>query len=75
MSATDSAWHSYWKGNPIKAFTQGKNSFFIIAEGHFAYKSDVLTEHRDILHELVWELVDLRLEQYSARKKTLSETL
>lgn len=69
MKASDSGWHSYWKGNPIKAFSQGKTTFFTVDDGRFSYKSDVSVGYRDILHEMVRELVDLRLEQYCVRKK------
>ena len=69
MAADDKGWHSYWKGNPIKAFSEGKNTFFEVREGRFTFKTDVEPEHRDILHQLVQELVELRLEQYCVRKK------
>lgn len=68
MTAEDKGWHSYWKGNPIKAFAEGKNTFFEVREGRFTFKADVQPEHRDILHQLVQELVGLRLEQYCIRK-------
>ncbi|MET4694432.1 DEAD/DEAH box helicase family protein [Endozoicomonas lisbonensis] len=68
MSAEDKGWHSYWKGNPINAFAEGKNTFFEVREGRFTFKTDVQPEHRDILHQLVQELVELRLEQYCVRK-------
>ena len=69
MVATDSGWHTYWKGNPIKAFSQGKTTFFSVEDGLFTYTSTVKAEHRDVLHHLVQELVDLRLEQYCVRMK------
>ncbi|MGI9273675.1 MAG: DEAD/DEAH box helicase, partial [Endozoicomonas sp.] len=69
MSADDKGWHFYWKGNPVRAFAEGKNTLFEVREGLFAYKSEVEQAQRDTLHQLVQELVELRLEQYCVRKK------
>ncbi|MET4694502.1 DEAD/DEAH box helicase family protein [Endozoicomonas lisbonensis] len=69
MAAEDKGWHSYWKGNPVKAFAEGENTFFEVRKGQFTFKADVRPEHRDILHQQVQELVELRLEQYCVRKK------
>ena len=69
MKGEDKGWHSYWKGNPIKAFSEGKNTFFEVREGRFSFKKVMQSEHRDILHQLVQELVELRLEQYCIRKQ------
>ena len=69
MKGEDKGWHSYWKGNPIKAFAEGKDTFFEVREGRFAFREAMQPEHRDILHQLVRELVELRLEQYCVRKK------
>ncbi|WP_448216469.1 DEAD/DEAH box helicase family protein [Endozoicomonas sp. 2B-B] len=68
MSAEDNGWHNYWKRNPIKAFAEGENTFFEVRHGRFTFKTDIQREHRDILHRLVQELVELRLEQYCVRK-------
>uniref|UniRef100_UPI0021477B45 DEAD/DEAH box helicase n=1 Tax=Endozoicomonas sp. ONNA1 TaxID=2828740 RepID=UPI0021477B45 len=68
MSAEDNGWHNYWKRNPIKALADGENTFFEVRHGRFTFKTDVQREHRDILHQLVQELVELRLEQYCVRK-------
>ncbi|WP_252180369.1 DEAD/DEAH box helicase family protein [Endozoicomonas sp. 4G] len=69
MSAEDNGWHSYWKRNPIKAFAGRKDTFFEVKEERFTFKTDVKPKHRDILHQLVQELVALRLEQYCVRKE------
>ena len=69
MNAEDKGWHSYWKGNPIKAFSEGKDTFFEVREGRFTFRDVMQPEHRNVLHQLVQELVELRLEQYCVRKK------
>ncbi len=68
MSADEKGWHSYWKGNPIKAFSEGKDTLFEVREGNFTFKEAVRSEHKDQLYQFVQELVELRLEQYCVRK-------
>ena len=69
LSADDTNWHNYWQSNPVKAFSRGNSPFFEVADGHFCFKAEVQSEHRESLHQMVQELVALRLEQYCVRKK------
>ncbi len=69
MVGNDAGWHSYWKTNPVKAFIKGQDSFFEIIDERFTFKSEVLTAQKESLHQLVHELMELKLEQYCVRKK------
>lgn len=69
-TATDKGWLSYWKGNPIKAYIEPNTSgeqWFKVENNHFMPTFSVSPTDIPQLHDLVQELVDLRLAQYSAR--------
>jgi len=65
-------WHSYWKSNPIKAFTtENKNDsqqWFDVIDGLFV--PSFTTEPQDLsdLHLMMQELVDYRLAKYIQQK-------
>ena len=73
LTAQSAAWHSYWKGNPIKAFCNhskgDKQAWFVVEDGLFKANFAVTNDDKDTLHGLMQELVDLRLAQYIARKQ------
>ena len=65
-------WLSYWKGNPINAWTGGNRggdakSWFEVAEGGFQATFAVASEERDTFQAMVQELVDYRLAAYEPR--------
>lgn len=69
-SATDKGWLSYWKGNPIKAYAEPNKSgeqWFKVENNHFVPTFSVSPTEVPQFHDLVQELVDLRLAQYIAR--------
>ncbi|MGL5665358.1 MAG: hypothetical protein ACRDD9_04435, partial [Shewanella sp.] len=71
VEAKDSAWLTYWKGNPIKAFTHANSSgeqWFTVQDDRFVPTFSVEPQHIDRFHQLVQELVDLRLAQYVQRR-------
>ena len=69
-TAKDKAWFTYWKTNPIKAFTT-KNKFgkawFKIENDHFMPVFSLKDKEADFFKKIVQELVDLRLAQYLQR--------
>ena len=69
LTANSKAWLKYWQSNPIGAFTAGRNPWFHIQAGQFSWAKNtlLLPAQKDSLHELVRELIDLRLEQYKHR--------
>ncbi|MCL9779897.1 DEAD/DEAH box helicase family protein [Vibrio sp. S4M6] len=73
LTATDRKWATYWRGNPIKAFTTtNKNStstWFVLEDGRFKTNFELDDDHIEVLHDLVKELVDFRLAQYTDRKQ------
>ncbi|MBL0711764.1 MAG: DEAD/DEAH box helicase family protein, partial [Colwellia sp.] len=84
LSASSKAWHTYWLGNPIKAFSQSSKSqsskvqhkmWFIVEQGVFKANFSINSADIKALHLLMQELVDLRLAQYLARqnKKQLTK--
>ncbi|CAM2830480.1 DEAD/DEAH box helicase family protein [Vibrio rarus] len=68
ISPSTTKWISYWKGNPIKAFTnktkQDAISAFSIKDDCFVANLDIATQDIALLHSLVKELVDYRLAKY-----------
>ncbi len=65
-------WVSYWKGNPINAWTGGNRSgdakrWFEVAEGRFRPVFSVAEAERDTFQAMVQELVDYRLAAYEPR--------
>ncbi|MGI2259656.1 DEAD/DEAH box helicase family protein [Shewanella sp. GXUN23E] len=70
LQATDKAWLAYWKGNPIKAFTTSNKSsapWFSVEQNRFVATFDVDTDDIGQFHQMVQELVDLRLSEYIQR--------
>ncbi|MGL5369978.1 MAG: hypothetical protein ACRDBF_02990 [Plesiomonas shigelloides] len=64
-------WLTYWKGNLIKAFTHTNASgeqWFIVHGDRFVPTFSVEPQHTERFHQLVQELVDLRLAQYVERR-------
>ncbi len=72
LKATDKAWLSYWKGNPIKAFTnvdkKAGKAWFVIEDDCFKANIDVEPYLLSALHNQVQELVDYKLTSYKFRK-------
>ena len=65
-------WLSYWKGNPINAFTGGNRAkdakrWFEVAQGRFRPTFPVADEERATFQAMVQELVDYRLAAYEPR--------
>ncbi|MEZ9945322.1 DEAD/DEAH box helicase [Vibrio breoganii] len=72
LSPTDVDWVTYWKGNPIKAFTtKGKkeSSASFTVENNL-FKANIKASESDtrVLHVLVKELLDYRLAKYIKSK-------
>jgi superfamily II DNA or RNA helicase/HKD family nuclease/SOS-response transcriptional repressor LexA len=66
------AWHTYWLGNPIKAFTKPKDSshqWFSVVDGIFTANITPTVGDIEVLHGLVQELVDYRLARYIKSKQ------
>ncbi|WP_461534740.1 DEAD/DEAH box helicase family protein [Spongorhabdus nitratireducens] len=66
-SGEDKEWHRYWNGNPVKAFLKSAPDYFEERDGRFTCTLPISADQRNVMHRLVQELVDLRLEQYSSR--------
>ncbi|UYM16352.1 DEAD/DEAH box helicase family protein [Endozoicomonas euniceicola] len=69
LKPDSNGWHSYWKGNPIKYFSNKEDDPFRLEEGNFICKETVTPEAVVTVHEMLQELVDLRLEEYSCQYK------
>jgi len=71
QTANSLGWHSYWKNNPIKAFTHhakgNKQAWFLVENGYFKANFNVDNGDKNNLHQLMQELVDLRLAEYIKR--------
>ena len=67
LAADSKAWHQYWLGNPIKFYSNKPNDPFVIDGGRFACKKQVLPQHKATLHQMVQELVELRIAMYINR--------
>lgn len=64
------AWLSYWKNNPIKAFTTANKTgkqWFTIKDNKFIANISIQESELTNLHLWTKELVDLRLLEYSQR--------
>jgi len=65
-------WLSYWKGNPINAWTGGNRAgdakrWFEVAQGRFRATFQISGEERGTFQAMVQELVDYRLAVYEPR--------
>jgi superfamily II DNA or RNA helicase/SOS-response transcriptional repressor LexA len=65
-------WLSYWKGNPINAWTGGNRNrdakrWFEVAEGRFRAILSVADDDRGTFQAMVQELVDYRMAAYEPR--------
>jgi len=71
LTSESKSWHSYWLGNPIKAYTEisnkQKQSWFTIIDDQFQANFKVENKEKNTLHELMQELVDYKLAQYTQR--------
>ncbi|MBW0280658.1 DEAD/DEAH box helicase family protein [Shewanella xiamenensis] len=71
FKAQDKGWLTYWKDNPIKAFTKANSKtppwFQIGAKQRFVATFVIDEADIELLHDWVQELVDLRLAQYVQR--------
>ncbi|GHA28079.1 DEAD/DEAH box helicase family protein [Oceanisphaera arctica] len=73
MSADSTDWLGYWKGNPIKFSTGGNQGsqadyWFEIKDDRFCPRFELPIAELDTLHQMMQELVDLRLAEYRRRK-------
>lgn len=64
-------WHTYWKGNPIKAWIGGNTDksapFFMVNKGEFEFKLKVDDALYDTFITLTQEIINYRFLQYEAR--------
>lgn len=74
-------WHSYWKGNPIKAWVGGNTNkeavFFMVNDGKFEFKLTIDEGLYDTFITLAQEIINYRFLQYEARppKKAIIQVL
>lgn len=73
MTADSAAWLTYWKNNPIKYSTSGNEDsqadyWFEVIDQHFTPRFNLPEDELDTLHDMMQELVDLRLVEYRRRK-------
>lgn len=66
------AWQRYWTKNPVNAWTGGNrasqaNSLFQVKENRFEPSFKVDDELRETMAQMVQEIIDYRLAQYSNR--------
>jgi superfamily II DNA or RNA helicase/SAM-dependent methyltransferase/SOS-response transcriptional repressor LexA len=76
VGENDRGWLNYWRGNPVNAWiggnlasSKGESAFFAIDRERFVPAFAVPLKQREVLAELVQELVDYRLAGYVARKQ------
>jgi superfamily II DNA or RNA helicase/diadenosine tetraphosphate (Ap4A) HIT family hydrolase/SOS-response transcriptional repressor LexA len=63
-------WISYWKQNPIEAWTgRTPRAWFRIDDGRFRLDLDIAPQLAAPLHRLTRELIDYRLAQYRDRRR------
>ncbi|MDP5292560.1 DEAD/DEAH box helicase family protein [Oceanimonas sp. CHS3-5] len=82
MAADSPQWLSYWNRNPVKHSTSGNSHsqadyWFEIKEDRLCPRFTLPVNELDTLHEMMQELVDLRLAEYRRRKnkaQTLQKT-
>ncbi|WP_419832370.1 DEAD/DEAH box helicase [Endozoicomonas atrinae] len=67
LAADSKAWHKYWLGNPIKFYSNKDSDPFEIKDGRFVCKEQVHPQHKATLHQMVQELVELRIAMYINR--------
>lgn len=72
-------WLSYWKGNPINAWTGGNRNrdaerWFEVADGRFRASFSIADDERATFQAMVQELVDYRLAAYEPRLPTSEAT-
>lgn len=68
IQANSPQWLTYWRGNPVKAFTGGGAPWFLIKANQFTFCQIIPSRNTGlILAELLQELLSLRLEQYKKR--------
>ncbi|WP_413693115.1 DEAD/DEAH box helicase family protein [Psychromonas sp. KJ10-2] len=73
--ARSKVWLSYWKRNPIRAFTtvnKNGSKWFSIVDDKFVANIDISTENKQVFEQWVQELLDLRLLEYRQRETTTS---
>lgn len=68
-------WLSYWRGNPINAWTGGNKKgggslWFEVVGDRFRSTLDIQQSHIDALHLMLQEIVDFRLMRYEERLST-----
>ncbi|MCT7655193.1 hypothetical protein MBH78_11885 [Oceanimonas sp. NS1] len=73
MAADSAQWLSYWSRNPIKHSTSGSGDsqadyWFEIQNARFCPRFSLPLNELDTLHDMMQELVDLRLAEYRRRK-------
>lgn len=71
----DPRWRKYWRDNPVNAWIGGNRGdagkvYFSATDASFAPNFPVAAEQREVLSELVQELVDYRFAAYELRKST-----
>lgn len=72
-AATENRWLSYWRGNPIEAWTGPKKegrAWFKVEADRFVPAFAVPDEAHEAFARLTRELVDYRLAQYRRRKES-----
>ncbi|NLJ93005.1 MAG: DEAD/DEAH box helicase family protein [Aeromonadales bacterium] len=73
MGADTKDWLNYWIKNPIKYSTGGNNTsqaeyWFDVIDDHFTPRFSLPETELETLHQMMQELVDLRLAEYRRRK-------
>ncbi|ATG73473.1 DEAD/DEAH box helicase [Zobellella denitrificans] len=73
MTADSSAWLRYWQGNPVRFSTGGTpgsqaDYWFELKDDRFCPRFALPVEELETLHQMMQELVDLRLAEYRRRK-------
>lgn len=71
--ANSKSWLNYWKANPIKYSTGGDSNsqatyWFEIKDDYFTPRFSLPEEELETLHQMMQELVDLRLVEYRKLK-------
>ena len=69
-TAESKVWFSYWKRNPIKAFTTANKNgqqWFSIIDDKFVAKVEINDSDKEYFEQWMQELLDLRLLEYSQR--------
>jgi len=73
LAADSEGWFRYWRDNPIKFSTKGNadskaSYWFDIRNDHFCPTFTLPDEQLEMLHQMMQELIDLRLAQYRQQK-------